>query len=227
MSLFDLLTNPLLWLAGLVLWYLLGKAGQAMPDIYDRAQAKNLKPRSFVRGGKAPSKTAQHIRAFLGPGPVSGTARFNLVDPGVRVVTPVKDAEGNFIIAPVDIIVWDGPGHVVLIQVDDMNKSTSSAGATLADLENSRALAATGWHLLRLRIGEQLDPAREAWRMLDPITCIPLPEFDAAEHGPMLVKAIRQARPVDPSTWDKHIVAVTPQANAEGLRRQYMKDSPY
>lgn len=226
MSIADILLNPLFWAGGLVLWYLLGKAGKAAPTIFERDKAKKLRPRSFVRGGGKPDKLTAHVRAFLGTGNVIGTARFNLVEPGVRVVTREKDADGNFVVADVDIIVWNGPEHVVLVQVDDMAASTSSVTATYKDLTNSRALASTGWPLVRLRIGPPLDERREAWRILDPLTCVGMEEFDPNEVGSLVTKAISKARPVDPKTWDKKITAVTDGYNAEGLRAEYMRNMP-
>lgn len=213
------LSRPWLWIALVALRLWAYNRPGATPPIASRYIKGVHGPGSLCHGGSAKTSGLEgRVRASL------TTAGFNVLPASVHLITPLTDKHGNWRKFTPDILVVHR-GTRIVVEVDPYhfhgegrmptatNDGSNGLDKIYHDVERNYAYSATGWAVVRVRIGW---PASHPWRQIGRNdVVIDGDDFFPAEHAERVKHAILHARRVPASSWNKQLAALSEWAKKD------------
>ncbi|MGP9760878.1 hypothetical protein [Corynebacterium sp. AOP12-C2-36] len=133
-----------------------------------------------------------------------------MLPPSVHLIAPLRDAHGNWRKFTPDILIVYR-GRRIVVEVDPHHfHGEGKPDRIYHDVERNYAYSATGWAVVRVRIGW---PPGNQWRQIGKHdVIIDDNDFFPAEHADRVRAAVTHVRRVPASAWNRQLAALAPFA---------------
>jgi hypothetical protein len=203
-----LVTRPYLWwaLVALRIWAY-NRPGMKPPIASSYVKGVHG-PGSLCHGGSTKtSKLEGRVRNSL------SAAGFTVLPTSVQLIAPLADNHGNWRKFTPDIMLLHNRKRVI-VEVDPYHfHGQDDPGRIFHDVERNYAYSASGWAVVRVRIGW---PPENQWRQIGKYdVVIDADDFYPAEHADLVRRAVVRAQRVPASTWNRQLDALAPWADSK------------
>lgn len=210
------LTRPYLWIALVALRVWLYNRPGLTPPIASKYMKGVHGPGTLCHGGSpATSKLEGRVRSSI------EAAGYTVLPASVILIAPLRDKHGNWRKFTPDILVVHGKTRIV-VEVDPYHyhgearmptaekEGSSGMEHIFHDVERNYAYSASGWAVIRVRIGW---PPSHPWaRIGKNDVIISGDDFVPVDHADAVRAAIARAERVPASSWNKQLEALNPWA---------------
>lgn len=209
----SVILHPLTWVILLCLWFVWWWFGRKFPYIHPKYDKSKCPPGTyFADGSTKTSGTEKRVRDAI------AAAGYRPLPLGTGLVVAGRDAHQNRRKLTPDIILHSP--RKVIVEVDPRFwHGEEGLHKVYDDIERNKQYTALGFAVVRVRIGWEGQVYSRLGRY-DVVT--KENDFHPAQHSSPVAKAIRSARKVPVSYWDRQLAKLTPfheHNKAEGKNR--------